>query len=520
MRIDFSDWTQRILSVEYLKLDINNPRFSYFSDKKMNQTEIVKFLIERFDVYELAKSIAADGYLLNEEPIVCKEGDTYVVLEGNRRVAACKILLNPHKYLSTQRAQNLLKFNFHLPKLSCHIAPSRKSADILIYRRHTVTSIKRWETVNKDAHLYNLFKEGNSVEAIASMLSVSTTEVRKALRRYNIYQYIIQISENNPSLNEAVISDKFPITSIERLYDDKRGLDFLGIAFGPNGEVNRRLDVEEFNNRLTFITEEVASERFNSRIFNAEPDKKEYIDFLYSQTEKFDFSKDLAAEPTPLNEGNVDKEQPKATDIARPEKKQTAKKTNKLFEDKDWVTGIKRIDDIFRSLKKITYTTHTDVIAISLRCYLDMIVYEFLKKKDCLKDAEEQENAKKNRENDKLYKKLKEYLVAEFAIGEDEIKDELRYKLKLDNKSEVTRSLSLRNMLQYITSQPSLFPDNRERNALEALLKGNNNGVVDLQGFNMLVHNQHYHIETSKLESTVVNLLPLLEHINDVIIGE
>ena len=40
MRLDFGNWTQRLLSVEHLKLDIDNPRFSYFSKKKMNQTLI------------------------------------------------------------------------------------------------------------------------------------------------------------------------------------------------------------------------------------------------------------------------------------------------------------------------------------------------------------------------------------------------------------------------------------------------------------------------------------------------
>ena len=34
MRLDFGNWTQRLLSVEHLKLDIDNPRFSYFSKKK------------------------------------------------------------------------------------------------------------------------------------------------------------------------------------------------------------------------------------------------------------------------------------------------------------------------------------------------------------------------------------------------------------------------------------------------------------------------------------------------------
>lgn len=100
MKIDYSSWSSRLLSIEHLKLDIRNPRFSYQSQKEMNQTEIVRYLIDNHSAYDLAKSIAINGYLLNEDPIVCKEGDYYVVLEGNRRIAACKILLNPYKYLS------------------------------------------------------------------------------------------------------------------------------------------------------------------------------------------------------------------------------------------------------------------------------------------------------------------------------------------------------------------------------------------------------------------------------------
>ena len=81
MKIDYSSWSTRLLSIDNLKLDVKNPRFSYQSTKEMNQTEIVKYLIENHAVYELAKAIAINGYLLNEEPIVCKEGDSYVVLD-------------------------------------------------------------------------------------------------------------------------------------------------------------------------------------------------------------------------------------------------------------------------------------------------------------------------------------------------------------------------------------------------------------------------------------------------------
>lgn len=104
-------------------------------------------------------------------------------------------------------------------------------------------------------------------------------------------------------------------------------------------------------------------------------------------------------------------------------------------------------------------------------------------------------------------------------MNEEEIKEEFRHLLKLGQRTDTSTSLSLRGMLQYIISKQELFPDNRQRNALAAFLKGENN-VIDLQGFNMLVHNQHYHIEPSQLENTVINLQPLLELINQTIIDE
>ena len=526
MRLDFGNWTQRLLSVEHLRLDIDNPRFSYFSKKKMNQTEIIKFLIERFEVYELAKNIAIDGYLLNEEPIVCKEGEFYVVLEGNRRVAACKILLNPHRYLSSQKAQNILKYNFSLDKLNCHVAPTRKDADILIYRRHTTSPVKRWETISQDAHIHKLFSEETySIEEIASILSESTTNVRKALRRYHIHQYSMTLFEDNPSLKEAISNDKFPITNLERLYDYKDGIDFLGISFTLDGDIRKRLDVEEVNKRLRFIVEEVLNDNFNSRVFNRESDKKEYVDYLKSLTDKFDFSKSLSESATLIEPDVFD-----APDVViekeheeqannNESKKQLAKNKYKLFSGNAWETGIKRIDDIFKTMKTLRYNKHIDVISIAFRCYLDMLIYEFLKKKDCLEDASVQENAKINKEHDKLYSKIKRYMVDEFALSEEEIKEEFRYLLKLGQRTDTSTSLSLRGMLQYIAGKPDLFPDNRQRNALAVFLKGENN-VIDLQGFNMLVHNQHYHIEPSQLENTVINLLPLLELINQTIIDE
>lgn len=238
MKIDYSSWTSRLLSVENLKLDIQNPRFSYQSQRDMNQTEIVKYLIENHSVYDLAKTIAINGYLLNEDPIVCKEGDYFVVLEGNRRVAACKVLLNPYKFFSPQRAKELSKYGTRYEKLRCNIAPTRRDADTIIYNKHTGIPLQKWDKVSQDAFLMNLLQRENmSAEEVAYKLSVPVSEIRKALRRYAIHQYSIKLFREDPYELEQIQEQSFPITNFERFYEDSNGLKFLGLSFGSNGEI-------------------------------------------------------------------------------------------------------------------------------------------------------------------------------------------------------------------------------------------------------------------------------------------
>lgn len=268
MKIDYSSWSTRLLSIDNLKLDVKNPRFSYQSTKEMNQTEIVKYLITNYAVYELAKSIAINGYLLNEEPIVCKEGDYYVVLEGNRRIAACKILLNPYKYLSPQRAKELSKYGSIEDKIRCNIAPTRRDADTIIYNKHTGIPLQKWDKVSQDAFLVNLLRNDNlSAEEVALRLSVPVSEIRKALRRYSIHQYSIKLFQTEPYELEQIQEQGFPITNFERFYDDERGLNFLGLSFGSNGEILKRLPQEEFDKRFKFIVNQILSQDLTSRTF-------------------------------------------------------------------------------------------------------------------------------------------------------------------------------------------------------------------------------------------------------------
>ena len=84
----------RPFDVSELAFDVENPRLVGF-DTGGGEPEIIKMLWERMDVEELALSIAARGYFPYEPVIVATEGGRNVVIEGNRRLAAVKLLRQP-----------------------------------------------------------------------------------------------------------------------------------------------------------------------------------------------------------------------------------------------------------------------------------------------------------------------------------------------------------------------------------------------------------------------------------------
>lgn len=89
------------IRVSDLTFDLKNPRLSeYDLGTKPTNSEVIKLLWEAMDVRELVLSIEASGFFPHEPIIVAHEDGKNVVIEGNRRLAAVKLLLKPE--LSTE----------------------------------------------------------------------------------------------------------------------------------------------------------------------------------------------------------------------------------------------------------------------------------------------------------------------------------------------------------------------------------------------------------------------------------
>ncbi|MCH7697474.1 MAG: hypothetical protein IH865_00845 [Chloroflexi bacterium] len=80
-----------------LQFDERNPRLLEQLRKNgtgISQEDIIRILWREFAVDEVAMSIAANGYFQHEPLFVTRDDDHLVVVEGNRRLAAVRLLLN------------------------------------------------------------------------------------------------------------------------------------------------------------------------------------------------------------------------------------------------------------------------------------------------------------------------------------------------------------------------------------------------------------------------------------------
>ena len=99
-----------LIKTSDLHFDHKNPRLAeYGITETTSEEEIAVVLWDAMDVRELVQSIAASGFFQHEPLIVATEKRQKVVIEGNRRLAAVRVLLDPGLVETT---------GYEIPKLS------------------------------------------------------------------------------------------------------------------------------------------------------------------------------------------------------------------------------------------------------------------------------------------------------------------------------------------------------------------------------------------------------------------
>jgi hypothetical protein len=133
------------LPIEEIRLDPDNPRLPEFVDTD-NQSSILQHMYRTAVLDELGTSFADNGYFEHEPLLVTKDDAGWVVLEGNRRLAALKILLQ-----TPEAAEAGLQFDVDLDsarrealeQVPCYVVSGRDEVRKYLGFRH-IGGIKTW----------------------------------------------------------------------------------------------------------------------------------------------------------------------------------------------------------------------------------------------------------------------------------------------------------------------------------------------------------------------------------------
>lgn len=155
-----SDTRITLIPTEDLHFDHRNPRLSeYGIDANTLESDILKILWDAMDVRELVQSIAASGFFPHEALIVAHEQDKNIVIEGNRRLAAVKVLLNPE--LAADNGWDIPKLSSETKKALGSlpaIKSDRKDSWRFLGFKH-VNGPAKWSSYAKAAYIAEVHRE-------------------------------------------------------------------------------------------------------------------------------------------------------------------------------------------------------------------------------------------------------------------------------------------------------------------------------------------------------------------------
>ena len=172
------------MKVSDLAFDLKNPRLVEFELKdNLKDTEVIKVLWEAMDVKELVMSIASSGFFSHEPLIVAQERNTYVVIEGNRRLAAVKILLD--KTLAENLKADIPVIDA-TARAALHVLPtltdSRENAWRYLGFKH-VNGPAKWSSYAKSQYIADVHRKfGIGLEDIAKQIGDTHKTVQRLYR--------------------------------------------------------------------------------------------------------------------------------------------------------------------------------------------------------------------------------------------------------------------------------------------------------------------------------------------------
>lgn len=203
-------------ALDDLYLDPMNPRLGRSNKGPNVSQEKVLDLMKDWTLDELAVSFLESGFWVQEALLVVEERlynkKCFVVVEGNRRLAALKVLKaaidgNPISKKWAEFAEVKAPPEDLFTRIPYLTADSRKEIEAFLGFRH-VTGIKEWKPAEKAEYIAKLIEESHmSYEEVMRKIGSKTPTVRQ---HYISYRLLLEM-EDQENISVEKVEDKFSV---------------------------------------------------------------------------------------------------------------------------------------------------------------------------------------------------------------------------------------------------------------------------------------------------------------------
>lgn len=229
------------VNINDLLLDVKNPRFASstlvdHSNRKPKEVDIINHLLKYADIVQLAQSIERSHCLHGSELITCYTDDNgqLIVAEGNRRVCACKLLINPdlipkeYKSIFPIATKETI---LNIQSVTINLYPNKESVQSYLSDRH-ISGVKKWSALEKNNYYMNLFQQYNDINIVKQYTSDSLATVKNSIIKYQFFMQVFNVLNEQGSQLEIEKIDYLPLA-------DR----FMGIIVGNDPEVGLNLSL-------------------------------------------------------------------------------------------------------------------------------------------------------------------------------------------------------------------------------------------------------------------------------------
>lgn len=256
------------VNLDELELDLGNPRFDGLNNQRDALEKIV--LSQGSKLVNLAEDIVTEGMSPAHRMLVMRargKGDAnYIVMDGNRRLAALRVLANPAVLdgmtgvgdLTAQKLRRLAK-EFDLDEIEpLDVFVCKNGAEA----RHWIEAIHTGE---------------NDGRGVVGWDGLATARYRGKNASLKVLDFIKAVGKLSAA--ETASLERFPITNLDRLLGSPEVRERLGLSV-EGGDLLSDLPQSELVRPLKKIVSDLATKAVTVSILKKKEDRIAYIDSL------------------------------------------------------------------------------------------------------------------------------------------------------------------------------------------------------------------------------------------------